>query len=135
MADVVREILATYRRVAMVGASPKEGRPSLGVAGYLVRAGFDLIPVNPRAERILDIECAPDLAAAAARGPLEIVNIFRRPEDVPPIVDEAIALGAKAIWMQLGIASPEAAERARRAGLAVVEDHCIAVEHNRIFGE
>jgi len=127
-------ILTGHRRIAVVGASPRVDRPSHGVMAYLIGVGYDVIPVNPRADEVLGIPCAPTLAAAAERGPLEIVDIFRRSEDVPAVVDDAIALGAKVIWLQLGITSPEAADRARAAGLVVVEDHCIAVEHNRLTG-
>jgi predicted CoA-binding protein len=134
MTDEIADILTTYRRVAMVGASPKADRPSYGVMRYLLKAGFDVIPVNPTADEVLGVPCAASLSEAAERGPLEIVNIFRRPSDVPPIADEAIALGAKVIWMQLGIRNAEAAEGARAAGLQVVENHCMAVEHRRIRG-
>jgi predicted CoA-binding protein len=78
--------------------------------------------------------CVASLEEAAERGPLEIVDVFRRPEDIPPIVDEAIGLGAKVIWLQLGLTSPEAAARARDAGLEVVEDRCVKMEHCRFFG-
>ena len=130
----LKDILTGHRRIAVVGASPRVDRPSHGVMRYLIGAGYDVVPVNPRADEVLGIRCAPTLEAAAERGPLEIVDIFRRPAEVPAVVDDAIALGAAVIWMQLGITSPEAAERARAAGLAVVEDHCIAVEHNRLTG-
>jgi predicted CoA-binding protein len=83
---------------------------------------------------VLGVPCAPSLEAAAERGPLEIVDVFRRPEDVPPVVDEAIRLGARVIWLQLGIREPASAERARAAGLQVVEDRCIKMEHCRFFG-
>lgn len=132
MDDTARTILTRHRRVAMVGASPREDRPSHGVMRYLLGAGYDVIPVNPTADEVLGVPCADSLAAAAARGPLEIVDIFRRPADVPPIVEEAIALGAQAIWMQLGITSREAAEMARAAGLAVVENRCMAVELRKL---
>lgn len=134
MNETVSDILSRHRRIAVVGASPRADRPSHGVMAYLIRAGYDVIPVNPRADEVLGIPCAPTLAAAADRGPLEIVDIFRRPAEVPAVVDDAIALGAEVVWMQLGITSPEAAERARAAGLAVVEDRCIAVEHGRLIG-
>lgn len=134
MDQSVADILSRHRRIAVVGASPRADRPSHGVMAYLIRAGYDVIPVNPRADEVLGIPCAPTLAAAADRGPLEIVDIFRRPAEVPAVVDDAIALGAEVVWMQLGITSPEAAERARAAGLAVVEDRCIAVEHGRLIG-
>jgi uncharacterized protein len=132
MDESIEGILRAHRRVAIVGASPKADRPSNGVMRQLMQAGFEVIPVNPTADEILGVECAPDLAAAARRGALEIVDIFRRPSDVPAVVDEAIANGAKVIWMQQGIRSPEGAAAAREAGLAVVENRCIAVEYLRL---
>jgi predicted CoA-binding protein len=134
MPDEIADILTTYRRVAIVGASPKADRPSHGVMRHLLKAGFDVVPVNPTADEVLGVPCAGSLAEAAERGPLEIVDIFRRPSDVPPIVDEAIALGAKVVWMQLGIRNAAAADAARNAGLQVVENACIAVEHRRMGG-
>lgn len=95
------EVLKKYRRVAVVGASPKPERPSYGVASYLIDHGYDVVPVNPNAEEILGRKSYPDLSAIP--GKVEVVDIFRRPEDVPPIVEEAIKIGAKAIWMQEGI--------------------------------
>ncbi len=96
--------------------------------------GYDITPVNPMATDVLGIPVVPTLAAAAEAGPLEIVDIFRRVEDIPPIVDEAIALGAKVIWMQLGLMHEGAARRARKAGLEVVQDRCTKMEHCRYFG-
>lgn len=128
----IEQILTAHRRVAVVGASPRPDRPSHGVMRALQRAGYEVTPVNPRAEEVLGVPCVPDLAAAAALGPLGIVDIFRRPADVPAVVEEAIANGAAAIWMQLGIRSEEAAETARAAGLPVVQDRCIAVELRRL---
>lgn len=120
--------------LAVVGLSPKPHRTSHQVSAYMQRAGYSLTPVHPRCVDVLGEVCHPDLSAAAAAGPIGIVNIFRRSEDVPPVVDEAIAVGARSIWMQLGIAHPEAAERARAAGIPVVMDRCIKVEHARLFG-
>jgi predicted CoA-binding protein len=101
---------------------------------HMAANGYDITPVNPSCDEVLGNPCARSLEEAAAQGPLEIVDIFRRPEDIPPIVDEAIDLGAKVIWMQLGLTSPEAAARARDAGLEVVEDRCVKMEHCRFFG-
>jgi predicted CoA-binding protein len=101
---------------------------------HMVANGYDITPVNPSCDEVLGNRCARSLEEAAGQGPLEIVDIFRRPEDIPPIVDEAINLGAKVIWMQLGLTSPEAAARARDAGLEVVEDRCVKMEHCRFFG-
>jgi uncharacterized protein len=132
--DEVRLILQRYRRLAVVGLSPRPDRPSHRAMVHMAANGYDITPVNPACEEVLGNPCVASLEEAAALGPLEIVDIFRRPEDIPPIVDEAIALGAEVIWMQLGLSSPEAAARARDAGLAVVEDRCIKMEHCRYFG-
>jgi uncharacterized protein len=132
--DAVRLILQRYRRLAVVGLSPRPERPSHRAMVHMRANGYDITPVNPMCSEVFGIPCVPDLAAAAERGPLEIVNIFRRPEDVPPIVDQAIALGARVVWMQLGISEPASAERARAAGLEVVENRCIKIEHCRFFG-
>ena len=132
--DTVRRILIKYRRLAVVGLSPKTDRPSYRAMVHMNAYGYDITPVNPTCEQVLGHPCAASLAEAAERGPLEIVDIFRRPADVPPVVDEAIELGAKVIWMQLGISEPESAQRARDAGLEVIEDRCIKMEHCRFFG-
>ena len=132
--DDVRRILERYRRLAVVGLSPRPERPSHRAMVHMRAAGYAITPVNPACDEVLGVPCVPSLEAAAERGPLEIVDIFRRPEDVPPVVDEAIRLGARVIWMQLGIREPESAARARAAGLQVVEDRCIKMEHCRFFG-
>jgi uncharacterized protein len=133
-ADGVRLILERYRRLAVVGLSPRPDRPSHRAMVHMAANGYDITPVNPSCEQVLGNPCVASLEEAAAAGPLEIVDVFRRPEDIPPIVDEAIALGAKVVWLQLGLTSPEAAARARDAGLEVVEDRCIKMEHCRFFG-
>lgn len=132
--DDVRRILLRYRRLAVVGLSPNRSRPSYRAMVHMRANGYAITPVNPRCDAVLGVPCAPDLAAAAERGPLEVVNIFRRVEDIPPIVDEAIALGARVVWMQLGLVEEASAERARAAGLEVVMDRCIKMEHCRFFG-
>ena len=132
--DEVRRILLRYRRLAVVGLSPNISRPSYRAMVHMNAYGYDITPVNPRCDEVLGYPCVPDLAAAAERGPLEIVDIFRRVEDIPPIVDEAIALGARVVWMQLGLYHEESAEKARAAGLEVVADRCIKMEHCRFFG-
>jgi uncharacterized protein len=123
----IAAILKLYRRIAVVGLSPKESRPSNPVARYLLAAGYTVIPVNPGHERLLDLPCYPRLTAIPDR--VEIVNIFRRPAEVAPIVEEAIAIGARVIWMQEGIVHEEAARQARQAGLIVVMDRCLKVDH------
>ena len=129
------ELLGAYRTIAVVGLSPKPDRPSNAVARYMIEAGYTIIPVNPGQDSILGLPCYPSLAAippeVAKR--VEIVNIFRKPADIPPVVDEAIMIGARAVWMQLGLTNAPAAKKAREAGLAAVENRCISVEHQRHF--
>lgn len=132
--DEVRRTLLRYRRLAVVGLSPNPSRPSYRAMVHMKAFGYEITPVNPAADEVLGFPAVPTLAAAAEQGPLEIVDIFRRVEDIPPIVDEAIELGAKVVWMQLGLSHPEAAARARAAGLQVVEDRCVKMEHCRYFG-
>ncbi len=132
--DDVRRILLRYTRLAVVGLSPNISRPSYRAMVHMKAYGYDITPVNPMCDEVLGFPAVGTLAEAAALGPLEIVDIFRKVEDIPPIVDEAIALGAKVIWIQLGLAHAEAAATARDAGLEVVEDRCIKMEHCRFFG-
>lgn len=129
--DIAR-ILSEYRTVAVVGLSPRPEKPSYEVASYLQGRGYRIIPVNPAAKEVLGETSYPSLAAIPE--PVDIVNIFRRSEDVPPIVDAAIQIGAKVVWMQLGIANEAAASRARRAGLKVVMDKCMKTEHQTALG-
>ena len=124
----IHTLLTTAKTIAVVGLSPKESRPSNMVARYLLEEGYTVIPVNPGQEEILGLPCYPDLASIP--GPVDIVDIFRRSEDVPPIVAEAIAIGAKAIWMQEGVIHEEAARTAKAAGLVVVMDRCIKTVHH-----
>jgi len=130
-ADRLR-ILERYRHIAMVGLSSNPFRPSHFAAIYLISQGYDVIPINPRETEVLGRKSYPTLAAVP--GPIEVVDIFREPAAVPQIVEEAIAVGAKVIWMQLGVIHEEAAERARKAGLEVVMDRCMKIEHARFFG-
>lgn len=128
----LRKILSSTPTVASVGMSANPDKPGNYVPGYLLEHGFHVIPVNPTATEILGQKSYPDLLAVPE--PVEIVQVFRPPEDVPPIVDQAIKIGAKIIWMQPGTVNPEAAERAREAGLSVVADRCMMVEHKRLIG-
>ncbi|ABB24189.1 CoA-binding protein [Pelodictyon luteolum] len=134
-APSIEDILGTCRVLAIVGLSPKPERPSNAVARYMIAAGYTLIPVNPGQTTILGLPCYPSLKALPPEiaESVEIVNIFRKPADIPPVVDEAIAIGAKVIWMQLGITNEPAAEKARQAGISVVQNRCISVEHQRHF--
>ena len=122
-------ILRSYRTIAVVGLSPKPHRASYDVSRAMQAAGYRIIPVNPLAREVLGETAYPSLREAAQHRHIELVNCFRNSEDIPPIVDDAIAIGAKAVWMQLGIAHEEAAAKATAAGLLVVQDRCIKVEH------
>jgi len=123
----VDDILKATRSIAVVGFSPKENRPSHMVGQYLMDAGFTVYPVNPGVSEILGQVSYPDLASIPAS--VDVVDIFRRSEAVLPIVEAAIAIGAKVIWMQQGIVNEEAASLARKAGLQVVMDRCIKIDH------
>lgn len=126
------QILQQYRRIAIVGVSSNPHRPIHFVAVYLAQHGYDITPVNPKETEILGRKCYASLRDVPP--PLEIVDIFRDPSAIPGIVEEAIACGAKVIWMQLGLIHEAAARRAREAGLAVVMDRCIKMEHARFRG-
>jgi uncharacterized protein len=126
-----RDLLQRYTRVAMVGLSPNPSRPSYRVAVHLIAYGYEVTPVNPTVDEVLGIPAVPTLADA---GPLEIVDVFRRVEEVPAVVDQAIALGAGAIWLQLGLRDDAAAARAADAGIPFIQDRCIKMEHCRWFG-
>lgn len=125
--NVITAILSSSRTIAVVGLSDNPARPSHQVAGYLKRAGYRIVPVNPRVAGVHGEAAVGSLRQVAE--PVDVVLIFRRPEHVPAIVEDAIAIGARAVWMQSGIRHPAAAARAREAGLAVVEDACMMVEH------
>lgn len=129
--ETIRAVLTGYRRIALVGASAKPERPSHGVMGFLIRHGFDVTPVNPGLAG-QTIHSRTVVASLAEAGPLEIVDIFRASDQVGPVVEEAIALGAKVIWMQLGVVNREAAALARAAGLTVIMDRCPAIEWPRL---
>jgi len=126
-ADTIEKILDESKAIAVVGLSPDPARLSHGVARYLQAQGYRIIPVNPFAQEILGEESYPDLASVPEA--VDVVDIFRRAEHVPAIVDAAIAKGARAIWMQEGIVHQEAAAKAREAGLMVVMDRCMYKEH------
>jgi uncharacterized protein len=130
----IRSILTSCRHIAVVGISDRPERPSNGVARYLLHAGYELYPVNPTISEVLGMTCWPSLSSIPEerRRLIEIVVIFRKPADVPPVVDEAISIGARVVWMQLGITNDDAAAKASRAGLEVVQNRCIAVEHQRL---
>jgi predicted CoA-binding protein len=123
----IKNILTSYKTIAIVGLSPKASRPSHEVASYLLAAGYRIIPVNPGQSEILGQTCYPNLTAIPE--PVDIVDIFRKPADIPPIAAEAIKIKAKVIWMQQGIINHEAADLARQAGLMVVMDRCLKIDH------
>lgn len=127
--DAVAQILRSSKTIAVVGLSSNPMRPSHDVASYLKSAGYRIIPVNPNEREVLGEKAYARLEDIPES--VDIVNVFRRSEDVPPVADSAIAIKAKVLWMQLGIANAQAAEKARAAGLAVVENACLLVEHKR----
>jgi len=124
------EIFESARTIAVVGVSSKRYRPSYGVTEYMQRAGYRIIPVNPQETEVLGEKSYPDLDSVPE--PVDIVDIFRRSEFVPDIVDAAIRKGVKVIWMQEGVIHEEAARRAEAAGVTVIMDHCILKEHRRL---
>ena len=130
----LRRLLDDSRRIAVVGISAEWHRPSYFVGKYLLEHGYTMIPVNPKYREVLGQPCYPSLTAARAAGAIDIVDCFRKAEDIGPLAEEAIAIGAKALWMQLGVVNHAAAENAREAGLDVVMDRCVKIEHGRLFG-
>ena len=126
----IAEILRTTKTIAVVGLSPKPERPSHSVSQYMKGQGYTIIPVNPGHKELLGEKAYPSVADVP--GPIDMVNIFREPAAVPEIVDQAIAKKAKVIWMQLGIVHNAAAEKARAAGLKVVMNKCLYIEHARL---
>jgi predicted CoA-binding protein len=129
--ETIRAILSTPRTIAVMGCSPSPDRDSHRIAQLLQRKGHRMIPVNPGHEEILGEKCYPTLRDIPVQ--IDMVDIFRRSEFVAPIVDEAIAVGAKIVWMQLGVIDAEAAKKAQQAGLIVVMDRCPAIEYRRLF--
>jgi len=127
-----RRILETVKTIAVVGLSSIKTRAGYTVPAYLQESGYRIIPVNPYLTESLGEKAYPDLRSVPE--PVDMVLIFRRPEYIPPIVEQTIGIGAKVVWMQLGIVNAEAAAKARQAGLEVVMDSCCAVDHRRLFG-
>jgi predicted CoA-binding protein len=128
-ADAILELLKKYKTIAVVGLSSNPVRPSFGVTEYMQEAGYRIIPVNPNETEVLGEKSYARLEDVP--GKIEIVNVFRRAEEVPPVVESAIRIGAKVVWMQSGVENAAAAEMALAAGMVVVEDACILVEHRR----
>ena len=127
--DPILEILKNAKSVAVVGISSKVFRPSYGVSQYLLSAGYQVFPVNPREREVHGLRCYPSLEDVPEN--VDIVDVFRKAEDIPPVVDSAIAKSAKVLWLQEGIIQEEAGEKARAAGLTVVMDACMLTEHRK----
>lgn len=128
----LRRVLQLNRTIAVVGLSASWNRPSYFAAKYMQERGYTIIPVNPGASEILGVKCYPDLASVPV--PVDMVDVFRKPEDVVPIAEEAVRIGAKCLWLQLGVINDEAVALADAAGLEVVMDRCVKIEYARLFG-
>jgi uncharacterized protein len=127
--DALRALLQQVHTIAVVGLSPKPDRPSHGVAGYLKRAGYHIVPINPGHDKVLGEPSYPTLADAAREHTIDVVDVFRRSEHAGAVVDEAIALHPRLIWLQQGVIDEAAAARAAAAGIPIVMDACLAVQH------
>ncbi|HEY3476637.1 MAG TPA: CoA-binding protein [Anaerolineales bacterium] len=130
--QMMKDILLSTRTIASVGLSSNMEKESYWIASYLKEQGYRVIPVNPTTDEILGEKAYPDLESIPEQ--VDVVQVFRRPEDVPPVVDAAIQAGAKVVWMQEGIVHEEAAQKAREAGLQVVMDACMRMTHRRLIG-
>lgn len=130
--NTLRRILKQYKTIAVVGLSANWHRPSSFAAKYMQEHGYRVIPVNPMYKEVLGEKCYASLKDIPEK--VDIVDCFRKSEDIDPIADEAIAIGAKVLWMQIGVMNEKAAEKARKAGLEVVQDRCVKIEHGRLFG-
>ena len=133
--DALRALLRKARTVAVVGLSPKPERPSHGVARYLQRAGYRIVPVNPGHDEILGERSYRTLADAARDHAIDIVDVFRRSEHAGAVVDEAIAIRPKLVWLQLGVVDEAARARAEGAGIPIVMDRCLAIDHRQLLGD
>lgn len=127
--DALRALLREVHTIAVVGLSPKPDRPSYGVAGYLKRAGYHIVPINPGHNAVMGEQSYPTLAAAAQEHTIDVVDVFRRSEHAGAVVDDAIALHPRLIWLQQGVVDEAAAARAEAAGIPIVMDSCLAVLH------
>ena len=126
----IEEILRDYKRIAVVGVSDKPSRDSHSVTKFMIRQGYEVYPVNPMIQKVLERRCYPDLLSLPDK--VELIDIFRKPDQVEPIIEQAIEIDAKAVWMQLGVINYNAAEKALKAGLRVVMDRCWKIEFNRL---
>jgi predicted CoA-binding protein len=129
---MMKEILLSAKTIASVGLSSNPQKESYGIALYLKEQGYRIIPVNPTTPEVFGEKSYPDLESVPEK--IDVVQVFRKPEDVPPVVDDAIKVGAKVVWMQEGIVNEEAAQKAREAGLQVVMDACMRATHQRLIG-
>ena len=129
--EAIRRVLLGSKTIAVVGASPKPERDSYQIAKYLIDKGYDVIPVNPGQSEILGRKCYPDVKSIPKK--VDIVDVFRAPEHIPPIADDAVAAKAECLWLQSGIAHEEAAKKASDAGLYVIQDRCIATMHRTLI--
>lgn len=134
--EAMLKLFATCRIIAVVGLSADAHRPSYFAAKYMQANGYRIVPINPRYERILDEPCYPSLDAlpATLNGQIDMVDVFRRTEDVMPIARQAVAVGARLLWQQLGVVNTEADAMVREHGMASVMDRCVKIEHARLFG-
>ena len=128
----IRQSLANCKTIAVVGLSPKPHRDSFRVAKYMQEHGFRIVPINPNATEVLGEKSYASLTEAATHERIDMVNCFRNSEDIPPIAAEAIAIGAKSLWLQIGVVNDAAAKQATNAGLVVVQDLCLMVEHRQL---
>ena len=133
--EEIKDTLRHFKTVVVIGISPKEDRPSYIVASYLKSKGYQIIPVRPDGEEILGEKVYHSLSEIPKEIGVDVIDIFRRSEDVPPVVEEAIQRGAKVVWMQEGVIHKEAGERAEKAGLKVVMDRCMKKEHQRLLNQ
>lgn len=127
----LKTLLTEAKTIAVVGASPKPWRDSGAIAEFLAKKGYKVFPVNPQYQEVLGMKCFPDLKSIPEK--IDIVDIFRNPDDVMPVIEEAISVGARSVWMQLNVVNEQAARKAEAAGLRVVMDLCIAVEHRSLI--
>jgi len=133
--EEIKDTLNRFKTVAVVGISPKKDRPSYIVAAYLKSKGYRIIPVRPEGKEILGEKVYPSLMEIPKEIEIDVVDIFRKSEDAPPVVDEAIRRKAKVVWMQEGVINKEAGTKAEKAGLKVVMDRCMKKEHQRLLGQ
>jgi predicted CoA-binding protein len=133
--DDLRDLLRRVRTIAVVGLSPRPQRPSHGVSAYMQAAGYRIVPVRPGVERVLGETAYPALTAIPITVPIDLVNVFRRPDALPALVAEAAAAGMRVLWLQLGVVHPRAEAEALERGVDLVADRCLLVEHRRLLGD